>query len=145
MVKDLRGGGRLYADGELVQEDGRWLGLPGDSERPAASAAAAAAISPARRAFPSTSSRLARSVAPAARRVQAREHERRHRTAAHAGRGGLGERLLDQRLDVVEALVGRAAEQEAAAAELPVRRGDRAPPRRPSRRAPRPAGRRAAA
>ena len=34
----------------------------------------------------------------------------------------LGERLLDQRLDVVEALVRRAAEQEPAAAELPVRR-----------------------
>jgi aminopeptidase len=28
MVKDLRGGGRLYADGELVQEGGRWLSLP---------------------------------------------------------------------------------------------------------------------
>ena len=25
MVKDLRNGGRLYADGKLVQEDGRWL------------------------------------------------------------------------------------------------------------------------
>ena len=25
IVKDLRNGGRLYADGELVQEDGRWL------------------------------------------------------------------------------------------------------------------------
>ena len=25
IVKDLRAGGRLYADGELVQEDGRWL------------------------------------------------------------------------------------------------------------------------
>ncbi len=25
IVKDLRGGGRLYLDGELVQEDGRWL------------------------------------------------------------------------------------------------------------------------
>jgi aminopeptidase len=25
MVKDLRGGGRIYADGALVQEDGRWL------------------------------------------------------------------------------------------------------------------------
>ena len=25
MVKDLRRGGRLYADGKLVQEDGRWL------------------------------------------------------------------------------------------------------------------------
>ncbi len=34
------------------------------------------------------------------------------------------ERLLDQRLDVVERLVRRAAEQEAAAAELPVRGGD---------------------
>jgi aminopeptidase len=27
MVKDLRNGGRLYADGRLVQEDGRWLDL----------------------------------------------------------------------------------------------------------------------
>jgi aminopeptidase len=27
MVKDLRGGGRLYADGELVQEGGRWITL----------------------------------------------------------------------------------------------------------------------
>jgi aminopeptidase len=27
MVKDLRNGGRLYADGRLVQEDGRWLEL----------------------------------------------------------------------------------------------------------------------
>jgi len=26
MVKDLRGGGRIYADGTLVQEDGRWVG-----------------------------------------------------------------------------------------------------------------------
>ena len=26
MVKDLRGGGRIYADGALVQEDGRWVG-----------------------------------------------------------------------------------------------------------------------
>ena len=26
MVKDLRGGGRIYADGALVQEDGRWMG-----------------------------------------------------------------------------------------------------------------------
>ena len=25
MVKDLRPGGELYADGELVQENGRWL------------------------------------------------------------------------------------------------------------------------
>ena len=44
---------------------------------------------------------------------------------------GRGERLLDQRLDVVEALVRRAAEQQAAAAELPVRRRD---PRRLVRR-----------
>ena len=29
MVKDLRGGGQLYADGELVQEGGRWLTLSG--------------------------------------------------------------------------------------------------------------------
>jgi aminopeptidase len=27
MVKDLRNGGRIYLDGELVQEDGRWLEL----------------------------------------------------------------------------------------------------------------------
>ena len=26
MVKDLRNGGRIYADGALVQEDGRWVG-----------------------------------------------------------------------------------------------------------------------
>ncbi|MGH3025860.1 MAG: aminopeptidase, partial [Gaiellaceae bacterium] len=25
IVKDLRSGGRLFADGRLVQEDGRWL------------------------------------------------------------------------------------------------------------------------
>jgi aminopeptidase len=28
IVKDLRSGGRLYADGRLVQEDGRWLEKP---------------------------------------------------------------------------------------------------------------------
>jgi aminopeptidase len=25
MVKDMRAGGRIFCDGELVQEDGRWL------------------------------------------------------------------------------------------------------------------------
>ena len=62
---------------------------------------------------------------PAARlAVQVREHERRHRLAVHALRVGRRERLLDQRLDVVEALVGRPAEQQPSAAELPVRVGD---------------------
>jgi hypothetical protein len=47
--------------------------------------------------------------------VQAAEHERRHRAAPDAGGGRRLERILDQRLQVVEALVGWAAEQEAAA------------------------------
>ncbi|MGH3001440.1 MAG: aminopeptidase [Gaiellaceae bacterium] len=29
IVKDLRDGGRLFADGRLVQQDGRWIGLDG--------------------------------------------------------------------------------------------------------------------
>ena len=103
---------------------------------------AAAAISPASRALPTIRSRFAAQRAAAALAVEPREHERRHRLAVHAGRVRLGERLLDQRLDVVEALVRRAAEQQAAAAELPVRRRDRAPPRPPTRRAPTPAARR---
>ncbi len=35
MVKDLRGGGKLYADGMLVQEDGRWLELFREQPDPA--------------------------------------------------------------------------------------------------------------
>ncbi|MBI3286430.1 MAG: aminopeptidase, partial [Chloroflexi bacterium] len=27
MIKDLRNGGEIYLDGELVQKDGRWVGL----------------------------------------------------------------------------------------------------------------------
>jgi aminopeptidase len=27
IVKDLRTRGRMYADGRLVQEDGRWIGV----------------------------------------------------------------------------------------------------------------------
>jgi aminopeptidase len=30
MVKDLRSGGRIYTDGTLVQEDGRWVGPAGE-------------------------------------------------------------------------------------------------------------------
>src|SRR5215211_5987152 len=57
----------------------------------------------------------------AASLVQEREHERRHRLAANALPLGLAQRLLDERLDVVEALVRRPGDEEAAAAELPVR------------------------
>ncbi len=32
IVKDLRRGGRLYADGELLQQDGRWLAAPPRAE-----------------------------------------------------------------------------------------------------------------
>ena len=62
-----------------------------------------------------------RERAPAALAVQVGEDERRHALAVHALGRRCRERLLDQRLDVVEALVRRAAEQQAAAAELPVR------------------------
>src|SRR5439155_17585892 len=57
---------------------------------------------------------------PAALAVQIGEDERRHRLPADTLVVRGAERLLDQRLDVVERLVGWAAEQEAGAAELPV-------------------------
>ena len=66
-----------------------------------------AAISPASRAFPTIRSRFARSVRPSLSRCR---YERTNGVTAWPctlfGRG-LGERPLDQRLDVVEALVGR--------------------------------------
>src|SRR5438105_892034 len=54
--------------------------------------------------------------ATAALAVQVREDIRRHRLAAHSVCSGRRQRLLDQRLDVVERLVGRPAEQESCAA-----------------------------
>ena len=60
---------------------------------------------------------------PAARvLVQVREHERRDALAGHVLPRSLGDRLLDEVLDV-EALGRRAREKQATAAELPVRRG----------------------
>src|SRR5581483_4492544 len=55
----------------------------------------------------------------AALRVQVGEHERRHRLAVHTLRVGVAQCLLDQRLDVVEALVRGPAEQQPAAAGPP--------------------------
>ena len=51
--------------------------------------------------------------------VQPREHERRHAARGDPLPLRLGDGLLDQLLDL-EALVGRAAEQESRAAERPV-------------------------
>ena len=55
--------------------------------------------------------------------VQVREHERGQRLTADALAVGGGNGLLDQRRDV-EALVGRAADEERVAAEAPVGVGD---------------------
>src|SRR4051794_3753408 len=62
--------------------------------------------------------------APTALAMEIREDVRRHRLARHGVVVGRAERLLDQRLDVVERLVGRPAEQEPSAADLPVRARD---------------------
>ena len=101
------------------------------------------AISPASRALPTIRSRFARERAAAALAVQVGEHERRHRLAVHALR--LGRRRAPARSAARRRRGSRraAGREQAAAAELPVRVRDRAPPRRRTRRAPRPAGRRA--
>src|SRR5204863_6173903 len=52
--------------------------------------------------------------------VQVREDERRHRLPGDLLVACGRERPLDQRLDVVERLVGRPADEEAGAAQLPV-------------------------
>src|SRR5205823_14938548 len=62
--------------------------------------------------------------APAALAMEIGDDERRRRLAVHARLECGGERGLDQRLDVVERLVRRAAEQDSPAPELPVRARD---------------------
>ena len=66
----------------------------------------------------------------AASLVEERKDERRHRLAGHAARRGLGERLLDQRLDVVEALVRRPGEQRVRRRRAPSAPARPRPPRR---------------
>ena len=100
MVKDLHNGGRLYLDGRLAQEGGRWLAL-----EPAASLAARRDLSREQGvAFDQLPIGAERAAAALA--VKPGEHERGHCAAANACSLGLGERLRDQRLDVVEALSG---------------------------------------
>src|SRR5205823_14317991 len=59
--------------------------------------------------------------ATAALAMEEGEDVRRHGLARDAFGVRLAERLLDQRFDVVERVVRRAAEEEAGASELPVR------------------------
>src|SRR5438876_2990888 len=57
--------------------------------------------------------------AAAAALVEEGEHEGRHGLAGDVLLGGCGEAVLDQRLDV-HAILGRIAEEQTGAAELPV-------------------------
>ena len=56
--------------------------------------------------------------------VQECQDEGSHRLACHVASCGGGERLLEQRLDVLQARVRRTREQQPAAPELPMRRRD---------------------
>jgi hypothetical protein len=107
-------GGRL-ARGWWSSADGH-SEPPPDLPRAAASTfpwgQSAAATSPASPALARIRSRLARSVRPPLA-VQAIEHEQGHAGAGHAAGDGRGQRLGDQRLDVVEALVGGRARMTA--------------------------------
>ena len=122
IVKDLRSDGESISTARraaaVVQRDGALADALGERRRRPRRSRPRAARSPTIR------SRFARSVRPPLSRCRIGEDERRHGLPVHALGRRVGERALDQRLDVVEALVGRPADEQPAAAELPVGGGD---------------------